>query len=442
MLLRITKDRLVRRKVRVVMAIISVLVGAMITASLVNISIDVSEKMSKEFRAYGANIVVEPKIQTQTIQIGGVNYAPLAERRYVDSDQLSSIKTIFWRNNIVGLAPFLYGVVDVNGQSAVLAGTWFEKTIDIPVSSVTLPNGTVLKESAGTFTAGVRSVAPWWKIQQGEWVNDNDTDSGAAGEAIVGEKLAQVLGVNIGDKVKVSFEDVNEAFKVKGIVSTSGFEDQQIFVTLEEAQRILNVPNAVDKVLVSALVKPDDELARKPREKMTPDEQVVWYCSPYIGSVTYQIEEVLNNSTAKPIRQVSENEGKILNQTQMMFFLIAATALLASAIGVASTMMITVFERRSEIALMKAIGAEDSQISRQFFAEALLIGAVGGVSGYVLGNFLGQLIGRSVFGTEISVNVLSLPVTLAISLAVALLGCLIPVRRASSIEPAIVLKGG
>ncbi|MCL5318947.1 MAG: FtsX-like permease family protein, partial [Thaumarchaeota archaeon] len=157
---------------------------------------------------------------------------------------------------------------------------------------------------------------------------------------------------------------------------------------------------------------------------------------------TYQIEEVLNNSTAKPIRQVSENEGKILNQTQMMFFLIAAAALLASAIGVASTMMITVFERRSEIALMKAIGAEDSQISRQFFAEALLIGAVGGVSGYVLGNFLGQLIGRSVFGTEISVNVLSLPVTLAISLAVALLGCLIPVRRASSIEPAIVLKGG
>lgn len=439
MLLRITKDRLVRRKVRVVMAIISVLVGAMITTSLVNISMDVSEKMTKELRAYGANIVVEPKIQTQAIQIGGVNYAPLADRKYLDTDQLSSIKTIFWRNNIVGLAPFLYGVVEVDSQSAVLAGTWFEKTIDIPVSSVTLPNGTVLKESAGTFTAGVRSVAPWWKIQ-GEWVNDSR--SRVAGEAIIGEKLAQVLGVKVGDEVKVRFGGVNEAFKVKGIVSTGGFEDQQIFINLEEAQRILKVPNAVDKVLVSALVKPDDELARKPREKMTPDEQVVWYCSPYIGSVMYQIEEVLNNSTAKSIRQVSENEGKILNQTQMMFFLIATAALLASAIGVASTMMVTVFERRLEIALMKAIGAEDSQISRQFFAEALLIGAVGGVSGYVLGNFLGQLIGRSVFGADIGVNVLSLPVTLAISMAVALLGCLIPVRRASSIEPAIVLKGG
>ena len=229
---------------------------------------------------------------------------------------------------------------------------------------------------------------------------------------------------------------------MKGVVSTSGFEDQQIFVTLGEAQRILKVSNAVDKVLVSALVKPDDELARKPLEKMTADEQVIWYCSPYIGSITYQIEEVLNNTTARAIRQISENEGKILNQTQMMFFLIAAAALLASAIGVASTMMATVFERRLEIALMKAIGAEDGQISRQFFLEALLIGAVGGGVGYALGNFLAQLIGRSVFGTEIGINFLTLPVTLAISMAVALLGCLIPVRRASSIEPAIVLKGG
>src|SRR3990172_7481896 len=298
MLLRVTKDRLARRKVRVLMAIMSVLVGAMITSSLVNVSIDVSEKMSRELRAYGANIIVEPKTQTQTIQIGGVNYAPMAERRYLDSDQLSSIKTIFWRNNIVGFAPFLYGVVEVNGQNAVLAGTWFEKTLEIHVSSVKLPNGTILKESAGTFTTGVRSVAPWWKMQ-GEWVNDNGTDSGAAREVIVGEKLAQVLRVKEGDEMKISFEGVDETFKVKGIVSTRGFEDQQIFIALEQAQRILKVPGAVDKVLVSALVKPDDELARKPREKMTADEQVIWYCSPYIGSITYQIEEVLNNTTAR-----------------------------------------------------------------------------------------------------------------------------------------------
>lgn len=436
MLLRIIKDRMVRRKVRVLMAIVSVLVGAMITSSLVDISIDVSEKMSRELRSYGANILVESKTQTPSIQIGGVNYAPLAERRYVSDDQLSSIKTIFWRNNIVGFAPFLYGVVEVNGQNAVLTGTWFEKEIDIPISSVTLPNGTVLRESGGRFATGVRSVAPWWRIQ-GDWVSDI-----SRGEAIVGESLAQVLGIKVGNEVKVRFEGATETLRVKGIVTTRGFEDQQIFVTLEEAQRILGVQNAVDKVLVSALVKPDDNLARKPHEKMSPDEHVIWYCSPYIGSVTYQIEEVLGNSTARPIRQISENEGKILNQTQMMFFLIAAAALSASAIGVGSTMMITVFERRLEIALMKAIGAEDDQISRQFFVEAVLIGVVGGLLGYVLGSSLDQLIGKSVFGAEISTSIFSFPITLAISVSVALLGCLIPMKRVSSIEPAVVLKGG
>lgn len=417
------------------LSLVAVLVGATIASSLLDISLDISEKVSRELRAYGANILVEPSAQTISIQIGGVNYAPIAERSYLNADQVSKIKTIFWRNQIVGVAPFLYGVVEIGGRNVVLAGTWFQRDIKIPFSTVSLPNGTVIKRAGESFTTGIRGIAPWWQIR-GEWLSDT-----TSGGAIVGEEIAQVVNIQIGDEIAITYDGRRETLKVKGVVATGGFEDQQVFVTLEDAQRILRAPNAVDKILVSALVKPDDELARKPHDKMTSEEHVVWYCSPYIGAITYQIEEAIGYAKVKPIRQVSEAEGKVLSQTQLIFLLIAASALSVSAIGVASTMMTTVVERRKEIALMKALGAEESQIALQFIADALIVGLVGGVLGYLLGNLLAQFIGASVFDAVISPSVFSLPVTLGISIGVAFLGSLLPARRASAIVPASVLKG-
>ncbi len=90
---------------------------------------------------------------------------------------------------------------------------------------------------------------------------------------------------------------------------------------------------------------------------------------------------------------------------------------------------------------MKSIGAENLKIASIFLTESVIIGLGGGVLGYFLGNILAQYIAESVFHSSISIVLYILPVTVGVSLAVTVLASLLPVRRATRIEPAIVLRG-
>jgi putative ABC transport system permease protein len=130
-----------------------------------------------------------------------------------------------------------------------------------------------------------------------------------------------------------------------------------------------------------------------------------------------------------------------MDQLGQMMLLITIVALAASGIGVMTTTMTTVMERRKEIGLMKSIGAENLKIASIFLTESVIIGLGGGVLGYFLGNILAQYIAESVFHSSISIVLYVLPVTVGVSLAVTVLASLLPVRRATRIEPAIVLRG-
>ena len=124
-----------------------------------------------------------------------------------------------------------------------------------------------------------------------------------------------------------------------------------------------------------------------------------------------------------------------------MMFLITIVGLLASALGIFTTMTTTVIERQKEIGLMKSVGAENKRILALFFSEAIIIGILGGILGYFIGTILAQFIGISVFNTVISPRYEIIPLVIGISLVVVLLSSIIPVRRAVKIEPAIVLRG-
>jgi putative ABC transport system permease protein len=124
-----------------------------------------------------------------------------------------------------------------------------------------------------------------------------------------------------------------------------------------------------------------------------------------------------------------------------MMFLITIIALIASALGVMTTMTTSVIERRKEIGLMKSVGAENKKIGALFIFESAIIGFIGGIFGYIVGISLAQFIGFSVFGTLISPRFEILPIAIGISVCVALLASALPVRKAVKVEPAIVLRG-
>ncbi len=442
MLLRILKETFTRRKRRLSLAVLAVLIGSALATSLLGVSDDVMDKMTREMRSYGANILIVPQSDALQLEFGGVSFQPVGSQRYVDERDLYKLKTIFWRNNILGFAPFLNLVVTVpNGDQAVLTGTWFDREVSVPTGT-TLRTGFAEQSASDQSTAfrtGVKSISPWWKVQ-GRWASDNSQR-----EVMVGAALAQGLGLHPGDSLAVTYRDGAQNLEVVGVVTTGGFEDGQIFAPLPMAQRLLGIPYGVGKVQVSALTLPKEKLAPDIRDKrpedMTPAEYEKWYCSPIVDAVVTQIEEALPGTDARPIRQISDAEGSFAVKIQMLMILVTTVALLASALGVFTTMTTTVLERRAEIGLMKAIGAENTQVALIFLTEAAVVGIIGGLLGYFGGIGLAGYIGTTVFNASVAPNPILLPVALILAVGIALAGSALPVRTAMRIQPISLLRG-
>ncbi len=430
------------RKSRIVLASAAVAVAAALASALLNVALDINEKVAKELRAFGANIVVVPKQDALEVEIGGLRYTAAARTAYLPESDLPKLKTIFWGYNIVGFAPFLSAPVEVGETRVPLVGTWFDREVSLPQGprKFSFSSGSVreVKSEETRFRTGVKAIAPWWRVE-GRWPED------LAEEAMIGSALARRLAVVPGDRVSLRADRTTREFRVAGIVQTGGPEEDQILVDLAAAQAFLRLPGKVDRVQVSALVKPDDALALRGKRNpqgLPPEEYERWYCSPYIDAILYQIEEALPGAQAKAVRQVAEAEGAFLGRLTLTMILVTAVAMAAAGLGVMATMTTTVLERRGEIGLMKAIGAERAQIARQFLLEAALCGLLGGTIGAGAGLGLGRLIGTQVFQAPIAPNPVTIPFVLGIAVLVALLGAALPTRRAARLDPVVTLRGG
>ncbi|MBF8284793.1 MAG: FtsX protein [Anaerolineales bacterium] len=441
MLLRLLKDTLRRRTRRLLITVLAVTTGASLAAALLGISLDITGQMGRELRAYGANILASPAGGDLRLEIGGVPVRVSGERVLLDENELVKLKTIFWRHNVMGFAPYLTALAQVNGQTVAVTGTWFEKSLTLPKGAA-IRTGFAKTQDASvetTFRTGVKIIAPWWQVQ-GAWVQDDDL-----GSAMVGAGLARRMGWQIGDEITATVEDRAARFRIVGLVSTGGYEEDQVFAALPAAQALLGLSRGADRVQISALVEPDSNLRPDLRgldpSEMTPEQYATWYCSPIMGAVITQIKEVLPNTDVRPIRQISQAEVDFLGKVGLLMTLLTVTALGGSALAVMTAMTASVMERRAEIGLMKAIGADDGHIVLIFLSEAALIGLAGGVAGYGLGLGLAQGLARTVFSVSGDVPPVVLPITLLLALAVALLGSALPVRQAVRFEPVLLLRG-
>jgi putative ABC transport system permease protein len=94
--------RNLRRKA---LAVLTVFLATSLISALLAISIDIGDKMSRELKSYGANILIEPAGQAALPALFSEQSNPLASDDFLDESELANIKDIFWRNNIVGFAP-------------------------------------------------------------------------------------------------------------------------------------------------------------------------------------------------------------------------------------------------------------------------------------------------------------------------------------------------
>jgi putative ABC transport system permease protein len=229
--------------------------------------------------------------------------------------------------------------------------------------------------------------------------------------------------------------------QIVGVLDTGGPEDNAIVAPLDVAQTLASKPGQYRRLYVSALTKPEDTFARKDPKTMTPAEYDTWYCTPYISSIALQISEELKGTDVRVIRRVAEGEGTILTRVRTLLWLVTFAALFAAALAVGASAAASVIERRTEIGLMKALGAGSGLVGVLLAAEQLLVAFVGGGIGYAVGILLARLLGQKIFGFTPEPKLFLLLIVLVLASLITLLGSAYPLRRASQYDPAPILRG-
>ncbi|MDR1144821.1 MAG: ABC transporter permease [Verrucomicrobiales bacterium] len=402
------------------LVVATVFLAAALVSALLSVSIGIGDKMAKELKSYGANILMEPTEEAVLPRLFAEPGALSVGRGFLSERDLPQLKSIFWRHNIVGFAPLLAGQADADGAKTRILGTFFHQSLPV--------------EGEADYRTGQKIIAPYWQVS-GAWPDDEKN------EALAGATLAAKMHWRAGQTLTLN---QTQPVTISGILESGGDEDNQLVMPLKLAQRLLGLDGKIQAVRVSAMTVPENRLsqrARANRDALTAEEYDVWYCTAYVSSIAHQLEEAIPEAQARPIWQVAASEGLIVEKVQLLLIVATGAALLAASMGIASLMASTIMERAKEIALMKALAARPWQIMLLFYAEAAVSAVLGGLLGCGAGWLLARQIGWTLFGAPLGLAWIVVPSVLLLSVLIAVLGTWFPVRQIARLYPAEVLHG-
>lgn len=418
---------LIRQKKKLFLIALTVALGVSLATAMLNVMFDVGDKVNQELKAYGANLNIVPRgsaVISEMYQLD--NNDKQQAIQYIKQDDLVKIKMIFWAYNIVDFAPFLTTQATFNDKPITVVGTWFNKHLNIPTGD--------------QVNTGMLAMKSWWTIEGNTMTDDNLQG------AMVGESVAKQWNLKLGDTIDIISTKTNKKFTltINNIFHSGGAEDTQIYVSLPVAQNIADKSGLVERVEVSALTTPENELARKAAQdpnSLSRTEWDTWYCTAYISSIAYQLEELMPDVRVKAIMQVAESEGSILQKTQLLMLLLTILSLICSALAISNLVTANIIERSTEIGLLKALGATNTAVAMLILTEIFIIALLGGFFGYFIGFGFAQIIGHTVFGSFVEPKMIIIPLALIMVILITFLGSLPALRIMMFLRPTDVLHG-
>ena len=394
MYLKMVVSSLVRRSSRLIVAVLAIAIGATTLSGLVTIYYDIPRQLGREFRSYGANLVLLPRGDAKILR-----------------GDLEAVRRIIGGDRIVGMAPYRYQTVKINEQPYIIAGTDLDEA---------------------------RKNSPFWYVE-GEWGTKDRPD-----QVMVGKEIARTLDLSLGDdfvvkgvkygqsavaskqtfsaeenvKKDIGTQYFSRKLYVRGIITTGGAEEGFIFTDADMLNELIGDTFRSDVVECSVMAD-----------------------AAGLGTLSSAIEAELPDVQPRAVRRLTQSQDIVLGKLQALVYLVTIVVLLITMISVYTTMMAMVAERKREIGLKKALGAENGLIMGEFLGEGVLLGLIGGALGVLLGFEFAQQVSLSVFGRAIHFQWLLIPITIAVFIAITILASILPVRKVMDIHPAIVLRG-
>lgn len=393
MFLRMLVRAAVLRRGRAASALFAMVVAAAVATAVLNLYVDVQAKLRREFRNYGANIILVGKDGTS-----------------LPTDALSRVDSVLAGRGIA--APFGLVVARTSdGQPIVVAGADFDRVQKLDKwwsvskwpenspSSVAQPVESNVHESqnlphAANETTGVQHPLA---------------------EALVGVRALPVVAPK-GQVFDLSFRGRTLRGTPVGTVQTGAAEDSRVYVSISDFVTWSGVQPSTIEVAANG----------------SPEE---------VAGIMNQMAQAIPAAEVRPVRQIMEGEARVLGKTRATLLAAAALIILTAALCVLSTLMGWVFDRRRDFAIMKALGASGRLLNGFFAAEAAALGATGAILGFLVGIGIAAWIGRVNFHATVVPRFSVFPVVLAGSMVVTLLSAILPISLLRNVQPAVILRG-
>ena len=292
------------------------------------------------------------------------------------------------KDKLIGITPYRYETMQHNMQAMTTVGTDF---------------------------AAVQKTSPYWQVQ-GAWPQKPN-------EVLVGADIAEHTRLYAGSSITLrgvtkQGRKFSRDMTISGVVRTGGPEDAFVLLHMGTMEELLGSAGEAN-VVEASVAATGEELAQ----------------------LAEVIQAQVPDIAPRLVKRITNSETTVLAKLQVLIYLVTSVVLFLTMICVGTTMMTVVMERRKEIGLKKALGAENSAIIAEFLGEGIALALLGGLIGVFAGYFFAQFVSMSVFGRSVSLSAALVLLTLGTSLVVTILASLVPVIRATDIEPALVLRG-
>lgn len=456
-----------RRRSRAMMAVIASLVGAATLFCLASVCVAVPRQMNEEMREYGANLIVTPSAASGKSQ--GIDSATMrAVTSLVTAGHSAKSAAYRYESVRVNSAPYTIAGVDAKSVRALnrhwnVTGDWSSAgnvmvgrdvadALGVKVGSrVTIAYRSSDAQTSDSAESDKQSSksdprmsdsgeSDTKSAQNGSQMSDSaesdaqsaegtdgtedteDTGTGAqgAGEADAASRSAET-GTHATENGRVSSDIMDTdgtEFRVSGIVDTGGNEDSIIYATTADVAKLAGSKRGADVVEYSVNAMGDD-----------------------LNAIVDGINRNPNSAVkAQTVTRITSSDTRIIAMLQTLFWIVSLVVLVLTLVGVGTTISSIVSQRRNEIGLRKALGASSRAIGAEFTVESAIYGLIGGLFGTAIGYALARILCVTVFDRALGFNWLLGIASLMLSMLIAVIASIPPVRRATRIDPAIVLR--
>ncbi len=391
--LSLTGTSLIAHRMRSFLTALGIAVGIASVVLLTSIGEGVHQFVLSEFSQFGTTLVAINPGKTTT---HGGSVGMFGTERPLTIEDAEALKHLPFARAVV---PFVQGNAEVEAENR-------RRRTTIYGAGPQLPEALSMRVRSGRFLPDDDPLAP-------------------RAFAVLGSKMRQELFGDrspLGQRITIG----GSRYRVIGVMESKGtvlgFDlDDTVYIPAARALSLFN-----NDTLFEVDVMYDED---------TPVEKVVDGIKDVL-----EARHGRDDVTITTQQQMLDVLGSVLNVLTFAVAAIGGISLLVGAIGIVTIMTIAINERTNEIGLLRALGAKQSQVLSLFLGEAIVLAAVGGLSGLILGIGIAQLLHLALPALPVHIPMLYVVLAEGVAVVIGLLAGVLPARRAALLDPVEALR--